>query len=150
MVAVAEQLGPMRSFVGAKRLAHLGSSAAEVHAQALHNLGQIQQSWRWVESATPSGAWLELYVAEGELAAERILDRAAMRHTQELVAQGKPLAVAIPHQGFLLAASPHVVASGSFTLLVRSLFDEPSVQGAQPLTPLVFLMDQGRIVGHTG
>ena len=140
----------MTTFVGVERLAALGLDAAAAHQQALRDLVGTESSWRWVESAIPGGAWLELFVVEGPMAAERILDHEAMLHAQDLVAGGKLLAVGIPHRGLLLTASPHAAASGAFAALVRSLHDDPSSQGAVRLCPLVFLVDRGRVVGHAG
>jgi len=73
-----------------------------------------------------------------------------MEHAQDMVGRGKPLAVGIPHSGMLLTAGPHAAASGDFTALVHSLFVEPASPGAEPLTPLVFVLDQSRIIGHAG
>jgi hypothetical protein len=126
----------------------LGIDRAEAERKALANLKANEPPWRWVETATPRGSWLELYTAEGPLAAEFILDREAMKRAQDMVARGKPLALGIPHSGMLLTAAPHAAASGAFQALVRSMFEQPAVQGAEPLTPLVFMLDQGSVIGH--
>ena len=150
LLALAEDRGSMLAFVGERRLALLDIDAQEAERRALEHLCQRDATWRWVQSMTPVGDWLATYVCEGSLAAERILDVQTMVEAQQLVASGKPLAVGIPHQDMLLCTALGGAASGAFPKLVRSLWERPTVQGAEQLTPLVFLVDRGHIVGHAG
>jgi uncharacterized protein YtpQ (UPF0354 family) len=146
IVTITQQVEPLLVFLGPERLAWLGISAAEAQSRAVANLARLPIAWRTVQSATPSGGWLELQVHEGSMAAERILDRGALEELARDRIDGH-LALGIPHSGILLATAASGALEGAFSRVVRGLYDEVVAAGGPALSPRVFLAQQGRLAG---
>ncbi len=147
LVAFSQQVEPLLVYLGPERLAWLGISAADAEAQAVANLASLPVAWRTVQHATPSGSWLALEVLEGPMAAERILDSAALRQLAEDRVGSQTLAIGIPHRGLLLVTSATMAMEAELALVVRGLYEEAREAGAVALSPRVFLAEQGALVG---
>lgn len=146
-MALTQQLEPLLVYLGSERLAWLGLSAAQAEARAITNLAGVQHAWRTVQHVTPSGSWLALEVLDGPMAAERILDRAALQRLADDRVGSQELAIGIPSRGLLLVTSATMALETDFTLVVRGLYDEAQEAGGMALSPRVFLAEQGALVG---
>lgn len=100
-----------------------------------------------MQSSTPRGAWLELRVHQGPLAAERVLDRSEMRRLGREEIGSTSLAVGIPHGQLLLVTATATALEAPFGGLVRQLWEEARDAGAEALSPRVFMLDQGELMG---
>jgi hypothetical protein len=146
-VALTQQVEPLLVYLGPERLAWLGLTAADAEDRAVANLGGLPVSWRTVQHATPSGSWLALELLEGPMAAERVLDPAALRQLADDRIGSRELAIGIPHRGLLLVTSASMALDGDLARVVRGLYDEAREAGAMALSPRVLLAEQGVLVG---
>jgi hypothetical protein len=92
-------------------------------------------------------AGVEVFVVSGHFyASEKILDEAFMKALHRRLG-AELLAAGIPHKGVLLVTR-HVVPPlvAGFAALTAALHE--NTQGAPPLSPVVFLVKDGKVVGH--
>jgi len=110
--------------------------------EALANLARIE-----LEAVPHEIAGFELLVVGGHFyASEKILDEAFMKGLHRRLGS-ELLAAAVPHKGLLLVTDkvvPPVVAG--IVAAARVLHDNS--EGAPALSPLVFLLKDGKVIGH--
>ena len=120
-----------------------GTADAELSFQeALANLARLE-----LEAVPHEIGGVELHVVSGHFyASEKLLDEAFMLRLQRRLG-GELLGAAVPHKGLLLV-TPHVVppAVAGFVAAAKVLHDNTA--GAPPLSPVVFLVKDGKVVGH--
>jgi hypothetical protein len=116
--------------------------AAVVFDEALANLARLD-----LPVAEAEVAGLKFLAVSGHFyASEKILDKAFLQALHRRLAS-ELLAAAIPHKGLLLitsAAVPPLVSK--FVLLAEAEYRR--AKGAPTLTPVVFLISGGNVVGH--
>ena len=147
LVALSQQLEPLLVYLTPARLEKLGIGRDAAEARALDNLGRITAEWTVVQSATPTGAWLELHVHQGPMAAERILDHSELARLSTDRIGDDSAALAIPRRGLLLATSTTSALDGAFPRVVRGLFEEAVEAVDSALSPHVYVAERGRLVG---
>lgn len=110
--------------------------------EALANLARLD-----LEAVPHDIAGVEVLVVSGHFyASEKILDETFMKALHQRLG-AELLAAAIPHKGVLLVTRqvvPPIVAG--FVALTAALHE--NTQGAPPLSPVVFLVKDGKVVGH--
>lgn len=111
-------------------------------AEALANLARIE-----LQAVPHEIAGFELLVVGGHFyASEKILDEAFMKGLHRRLGS-ELLAAAVPHKGLLLVTDKVVPpAVAGIVAAARVLHDNS--EGAPPLSPLVFLVKDGKVVGH--
>jgi hypothetical protein len=110
--------------------------------EALANLARLD-----LEAVQHDIGGVEVLVVSGHFyASEKILDEAFMNGLHERLGS-ELLGAAIPHKGVLLVTR-HVVPPLvlGFAALAAALHE--NTQGAPPLSPVVFLVKDGKVVGH--
>jgi hypothetical protein len=110
--------------------------------EALANLARLE-----LEAVPHEIGGVELFVVSGHFyASEKILDEAFLTGLQRKLG-AELLAAAVPYKGVLLI-TPHVVPPGitGFVAAVGVLHADTG--GAPPLSPVVFLVRDGKVVGH--
>jgi hypothetical protein len=110
--------------------------------EALANLAHLD-----LEAAPHEIAGLEVLVVSGHYyASEKILDQAFMMGLQRRLG-AELLAAAVPYKGVLLVTHQVVPpAVAGFMAAAKALFGNTG--GAPPLSPVVFLVKDGKVVGH--
>jgi len=110
--------------------------------EALANLARLD-----LEAVEHDIAGVEVLVVSGHFyASEKILDETFMKALHQRL-HAELLAAAIPHKGVLVVTRqvvPPLVAG--FAALAAALHE--NTQGAPPLSPVVFLVKDGKVVGH--
>lgn len=120
-----------------------GSPDADRHFEEAHaNLAKLD-----LPAVPHDIGGVKVHVVSGDFyASEKILDRAFLRDLQGKLG-AELLAAAVPHKGLLLLTDrvvPPEVAG--FVALAAVLHRE--TRGAPPLSPVVFLVRDGEVVGH--
>jgi uncharacterized protein YtpQ (UPF0354 family) len=137
-------------FINRNQLPEAGMSEQALEQQALRNLRSHPAQWnrRLIDVGTLGK--LELLGCSGDyFTSEQILNRDFMGKGHRLI-NSKELAVAVPYSGGLLAmngkqsGAEHLEKLTIFMMLVSDLYNEPS---SQPISPVVFRMVDGEIVG---
>ena len=150
LVAWTFSAGPMAAFVGPAWLQKQGKVLEQVHQDSLANLETLPCDYRVMDMTRPGEESTVLGVIEGDRAAnphhvaasDHILNRSGMLALQgELKAD--PMVVAIPYDGVLFAAHPSLAQRGLFL----NLANKPAPQGVEALTAIIFLIQDGQIVG---
>ena len=142
--------GPLAAFVGPRWLEMNKMTAEEVHTQALANLSTRDAAVVIKDIPKPDGEMARLAVIEGDrddnpdhiAAADHILNRSALTKLHDTFGSPK-LVVAIPCRQVLYAADLSLALQGPFVNLANTL----PFEGADQLTTVVFLVQDGRIVG---
>lgn len=114
---------------------------AAMRVEALANLARVEIELEKVELEH-----LTFWVGHGDyFAAEKILDVELMKRMHDVM--GKLIAAAVPEKSrlFLTSAIADVETIGAFIRLVRGVHDRD--EGGRHLSPTVFLVSEGRIVG---
>jgi hypothetical protein len=112
---------------------------------AVRNLRDREAVWQ-SQKVTAAGRKLSLLVCcDDFLAAERVLDQEFMAEAQSRL-KTKLLAVAVPQRGLLLAFDSHQSREkvGLFATIAAAQFFQT---GNAPISPVTFLMNNGKIVG---
>jgi hypothetical protein len=92
-------------------------------------------------------AGVKVLVVSGHFyAAEKILDQAFLRTLHRRLGS-ELLAAAIPYKGLLLITG-EVVPPGIVTFALIAQTQHEKSEGAPPLSPVVFLVTDGKVVGH--
>jgi hypothetical protein len=125
--------------------AYLPAGSADVERsfeEALANLARLE-----LEAVPHEIAGLTLQVVSGSFyASEKILDAAFMLRLQRRLG-AEMLAAAVPHKGLLLVTE-HVVPPGVAGFVAAAVALHGNSGGAPPLSPVVFLVKDGKVVGH--
>jgi uncharacterized protein YtpQ (UPF0354 family) len=129
-------------------LIEAGWSFDMAQTQALGNLRQRPLAWKpFGVTLGPSRAAATLLVCSDAFAAERLLDGEALCEAQRIL--GTPaLCVAAPRRGRILAITAALPEEALFDFVSAV---EEEFQGApmSPITPLTFLVRDGKILGIT-
>ncbi len=133
-------------FLQEHELRQSGRSAADLEAEALANLGEREASWQMVEIGLEDGARFQIVRCTDDFfAAERILEPGSILDAQRRLGASALLA-AVPRRGLLALidadAGPDAIAW--FVIMVAN---EHFGGQSAPISPMVFRMSAGRIVG---
>jgi uncharacterized protein YtpQ (UPF0354 family) len=133
-------------FLQENDLEEMGRSASDIEAEALGNLRDREASWQMVEMRREgSGPVQFVRCTEDFFAAERILEPESVLEAQRRLGASALLA-AVPRRGLLVlmdAAAGAEAIAGFVLMVAREHFEGQSA----PISPLVFRMSEGRIVG---
>lgn len=123
-----------------------GRSAAELEAEAIANLCERSDSWQMVELGLKGVGHVQMATCTDDfLAAERILDVEAVLEAQRRLG-ARELLAGVPRRGLLtlIDADADAAAIAWFVMMVA---DEHFGGESAAITPLVFRISKGRIVG---
>jgi len=125
---------------GARRA---GLDPAEVEKKAVAHLVAREGRANWRKEEIGG---VQVFLRRGDdLTAADILSVSAMKHLQEKL-KVKELLVAIPDR-FTMVTCPDATALAA---IARSLYEDAGERGRGPLTPIVFRLDGGRVIGVAG
>jgi uncharacterized protein YtpQ (UPF0354 family) len=133
-------------FLQEHELRESGRSAADLEAEALANLGDREASWQMAEIGLKDGARFQMVTCTDDFfAAERILEPASVLEAQRRLGASALLA-AVPRRGLLTLIDADASAGAIAWFVVMAAREHFGGQSA-PISPMVFRMSAGRIVG---
>jgi uncharacterized protein YtpQ (UPF0354 family) len=133
-------------FLQEDELREHGRSAADLEAEALANLRTREASWQMAEVGLKGGARLRMVTCTDDFfAAERILEPEAVLDAQRRLGASRLLA-AVPRRGLLALVDAEAGADAIAWFVVMAAEEHFGGQSA-PISPMVFRMSGGRIVG---
>lgn len=133
-------------FLPRSELASVRKSERDVEREAVRNLRLRQASWQRADVKLSLFKKLPLLVCGDDyLAAEKILDVGFMREAQKTL-KARLLAVGIPRRGLLIATAGEQDRQrlGAFAAAVSAQYHR---EESPPITPAVFAVQDGKIVG---
>lgn len=134
------------AFLSRAQLADLQRSEPEVEREALRNLGLRPASWDSVDVKLGLFKKLKMLACTDDFfAAERILDAGFMRQAHSRLKAGA-LAVGVPRRGVLMATDAQQPVE-RLTLFVGAVSAQYHRAESAPITPAVFAVVEGKIVG---
>ena len=114
----------------------------ESFQEALSNLARLE-----LEAVPHEIAGVSMFVVSGHFyASEKILDESFMMGLQRRLG-AELLAAAVPYKGLLLVTE-QVVPPGIAGFVAAATVLHGNSEGAPPLSPIVFLVKDGKVVGH--
>ena len=123
-----------------------GRFAADLEAEALANLRGRGASWQMVEIGLKNGGPVQVVMCTDDFfAAERILEPESILEAQSRLGASSLLA-AVPRRGLLVLIDADAGADAIAWFVVRVSEEHFGGQSA-PISPMVFRMSGGRIVG---
>jgi uncharacterized protein YtpQ (UPF0354 family) len=133
-------------FVPDRELQESGRSAPELEAEALANLRDREASWQTVEIGLKSGLRLQVAMCSDDFfAAERILEPESILEAQRRLGASALLS-GVPRRG-LLALIDADAGTDAIAWFVVMVADEYFGGQSAPISPMIFRMSGGRIVG---
>ena len=110
--------------------------------EALRNLARLE-----LEAVPHEIGGINVFVVSGHFyASEKILDETFMMGLQRMLG-AELLAAAVPYKGVLLVTQ-QVVPPGIASFVAAATVLHDNTGGAPPLSPVVFLVKDGKVVGH--
>jgi len=150
LVSWSYAAGPMAAFISSGWLEKNKKTVEEIHQESLRNLEAQPCKHQVVDLSQEGGEKVLLGMVELArsqnphhiAAADHILNRRAMLALQQGLG-AEPMVVAIPYAEVLFAANTSLVQSGAFL----NLASKAPPEGSEALTSIVFLIQNGEVVG---
>jgi len=136
---------PLRAYVSEEVLERLGTTVDRLADEALARIARHPPPTRISEIARPGRSPLRVVVADGEYAAEQVLNAAFLRDVATDLGAAGPIAVAVPYRGVLLASALADATDGDLLTMARNLHAKAA---GEAVTAWVFIVRDGVIEGR--